>query len=395
MDTVSPAPSDKSPHIAYISLGDPHDRRPWSGGIWSMARALERHAGRVTCLGPADERLEVRIGSKIASLVRRVTGKRYAYQHSLFWARRRARFFERKLAGGQFDVIFAPAASSILAFLETAVPIISLSDATFAALCGYNEDFCDLLESSVRSGNELEKRTLGKSARAVYPSRWAADSAVRDYGMAPERVVVYPLGANIDDPPTRDEVLARPRGDVCRLLFLGRNWPRKGGPIALDALIELERRGIAATLTVVGCVPPLDTRHPRMEVIPFINKNDPDGRRRFRELLLSSDFLVLPTRMDCFGYVFAEASAFGLFSFATDTGGVPGAVRDGDNGCLLPFSAGGAEWAQAIAAQFSDGERYAAGRRQARAAFEERLNWDAWGERTAQLIREVLRERSR
>ena len=68
-------------------------------------------------------------------------------------------------------------------------------------------------------------------------------------------------------------------------------------------------------------------------------------------------------------------------------------VANGDNGRLLPLSAGGAEWARAIAKQFSDDERYMKGRLHARNAFEERLNWDAWGIRTAKLMREVMLEK--
>ncbi len=380
--------------IAYISLADPDDRRSWSGGIWSMARALERHAGEVTCLGPVNHQLlELKSGRLLASLAHTTTGKRYAPHHSLFWARRHARFFEQQLAGKKFDIIFAPAASSALAFLETDIPIISLSDATFAAMEGYYENYSELLASSRKAGHELERRTLEKSVRAVYPSPWAAESAVQDYGMPRERTAIYPLGANLDDTPTRDEALARHRGSECRLLLLGRDWERKGGDIALDALRELLQLGIPATLTVVGCRPPAGVEHPRMEVVPFVNKNEPAGRLRFRELLLSSDFLVLPTRAECYGYVFAEASAFGLFSFATDTGGVPGVVTNGDNGRLLPLLAGGREWAEAIAEQFSDHERYMPGRLHARNAFEQRLNWDAWGIRTAEIMREVLLEK--
>lgn len=379
--------------IAYISLADSDDRRSWSGGIWSMARALERHAGEVTCLGPVNhQRLELKSGKLLASLTHTATGKRYAPHHSLFWAHRHALFFEQKLTGNKFDVIFAPVASSIIPFLKTDIPIISLSDATFAAMEGYYENYSDLLESSREAGHELERRTLEKSARAIYPSPWAAESAVNDYGMPRSRIAVYPLGANLDEPPTRIEALARQRGSECRLLLLGRDWERKGGAIALASLQELLRLGISANLTVVGCRPPAGVEHPRMEVIPFVNKNEPAGRQRFCELLLTSDFLVLPTRAECYGYVFAEASAFGLFSFATDTGGVPGVITDGDNGRLLPLSAGGKEWAEAIAELFSDEELCMKGRLNSRNAFEQRLNWDAWGKRTAEIIRKVLAE---
>src|SRR5207237_7156448 len=162
-----------------------------------------------------------------------------------------------------------------------------------------------------------------------------------------------PFGANVDrdDVPKNDEVLSRrvTGGHGLNLLFLGVDWKRKGGEIAFEALLDLERRGIDAQLTVCGCVPPPEFRHARMHVIPFLDKNDKAQRERFVDLLWASDLLFVPTRADCSPIVFSEASAYGLPIVSTATGGVPEIVHDGENGILLPRSARGAEYAERIA----------------------------------------------
>src|SRR5207245_1514583 len=129
-------------------------------------------------------------------------------------------------------------------------------------------------------------------------------------------------------------------------------------------------------LIVCGCTPPEGVAHERLKVIPFLDKNDDKQRKELEQLLMSADFLLLPTRAEAYGLVFCEASAFGLPVIATNTGGVPEIVREGENGFLLPYEARGDAYAEVIARVYHNDERYAELVRASRAAFEERLNWD-------------------
>ncbi len=126
-----------------------------------------------------------------------------------------------------------------------------------------------------------------------------------------------------------------------------------------------------------------------MTVIPFIDKHDEKQRRRLGELYSLSDFLLLPTRAECFGIVFCEANAFGLPVITTDTGGVSGAVCNGENGFMLPLSAGASEYARLISEVWRDRAAYSSLAHSSRAAFEQRLNWDAWGTQVSKLLAEI------
>jgi glycosyltransferase involved in cell wall biosynthesis len=194
------------------------------------------------------------------------------------------------------------------------------------------------------------------------------------------------MGANLDSPPTPAELSAYAPSGRLRLLLLGVSWERKGGAIALEALKALRARGVDASLTICGCTPPEGVEDPQMEVIPFLNKNDPEQARRLRSLLINSDCLLLPTQAECFGIVFSEASAFGLPSIAPDTGGVATAVVDGVNGVVLPADASGGDYARALEALFHDGERLMALRRSSRRLYETSHNWDAWAQAVAPLV---------
>jgi glycosyltransferase involved in cell wall biosynthesis len=184
--------------------------------------------------------------------------------------------------------------------------------------------------------------------------------------------------------------LTRKTSPRCRLLFLAVNWIRKGGDIAFDTLLKLVESGVDAELIVCGCVPPHGVSHERMTVIPFLNKDDPLQLKTLTGLLLASDFLLLPTRYDCTPIVFCEANAFGTPVITTDTGGASGLIKNGENGFMLPPSAGGAEYAETICSVYRDDRRYAELRGSSRAAFEDRLNWNSWAIAVSRVLAEVV-----
>jgi glycosyltransferase involved in cell wall biosynthesis len=241
--------------------------------------------------------------------------------------------------------------------------------------------------------NLLSDLAIRKASLLVYASGWAAQSAIDDYHADPQQVHVALMGANFDNPPSKEIIEQKQKSQSCRLLFIGFDWQRKGGDIAFETLLKLEEEGIEAELIVCGCVPPRKYFHKRMKVIPYLDKNDPAQYKELEQLYLSSDFLLLPTRNECFGLVFCEANAYGLPVVTTHTGGVPEVVIDGINGFTLPLSARGAEYARSIASIYRDDLRYAELVKTSRETFDDRLNWDVWGMTVNTLITEMLEHR--
>ena len=108
-------------------------------------------------------------------------------------------------------------------------------------------------------------------------------------------------------------------------------------------------------LTIIGCIPPVAINEKDITVIPFINKhNEEAGLTALSISSVNSDFLLLPTRAECAGVVFCEASAFGIPSITTDTGGVSTYVEDGINGFALPLAARAEAYADKIEQYTSD-----------------------------------------
>ncbi len=373
---------NKSIKIAYLTVHfDPHVRgtwRSWSGTVYYIAQALQKHCGEVSYFKPV---LPCRRQKKIERITIRSTQflLKKQYTCDFFLASSYAKAGARWLANQSVDLIVAPAGATEIAFLKTDIPIVLVEDATYGQLTGYYPEYSNLLKRSIYERDIIQDRALKKASAVIYSSAWAARSAIEDYGADPAKIHVVPFGANLDEPPAREVVLARAKSERCRLLFLGVDWIRKGGDIAFETLLELEGLGVQAELIVCGCTPPQGVVHERMKIIPFLDKNDESQRKELEQLLMSADFLLVPTRADCTPIVLCEASAFGLPVITTLTGGVPEIVREGENGFLLPYEARGEAYAEVIARVYYDEERYAELVRTSRAAFEERLNWDAWG----------------
>jgi glycosyltransferase involved in cell wall biosynthesis len=266
------------------------------------------------------------------------------------------------------DLVFAPSSIPV-ACLECPQPILWWTDAVYDSMVGYYPGF---ERRNARRACEHERNAMQRATHVIYASDWAAGVARTQYPEYSSKISVIPFGANIEPVVVPERALQPPY----KLLFLGVNWQRKGGSIALEATKCLNRWGIPVTLRVVGCDPPAASHSQHLEPYGFVSKRTPEGRARLHELLVSSDLLLLPTRSEAAGIVFCEASAYGLPIVATDTGGVSTYVVDGINGVTLPSDATATHYASVIADILCNPGMYSRLSRGARGEYETRLNWD-------------------
>ncbi|WP_300673937.1 glycosyltransferase family 4 protein [Desulfoluna sp.] len=385
---MSPKPLARL-RIAVASPGDPFDRRTWSGSTYFMVKALEKHVGSVTWIGPLAIPLQV-WKKRLAQIRYRITDLRSYPERTLEASRHFAHCLEKRLQAESFDLLVAPAASVEVAHLESPIPLVYISDATFALMQEVYPIFSSLGETATTTEHHFEQAVIDRADLLIYPSHWAAQSAIQTYQAPQKKVRVLPFGANLDAPPLRETAMGRRVQGPLEMLFLAKEWERKGGEIALETLINLTEQGIDTRLTICGTTPPAGFHHNRMEVIPYLNKNLPDERARFQEVLNRSHLLLLPTRAECYGVVFCEAAAYGLPVFATDVGGIGTIVKNGVNGHLLPVHADGADFARLIKETVLDPTTYLRLNTESRRRYEEHLNWEVWGQTMASEISRLI-----
>jgi glycosyltransferase involved in cell wall biosynthesis len=150
---------------------------------------------------------------------------------------------------------------------------------------------------------------------------------VRDYGVDDRRISVVGGGANLpvpDTPPTP--------GPGTRLLFVGKEWERKGGDDLLAAFARLKQARPDVTLVLVGS-------SPSGEVPDGVTVLGAVPHERMLQLYIDADVLVIPTYAEPFGVSFVEALRLGMPCVGTTVGNQRWIIEDAGE-CVEPGDVG-------------------------------------------------------
>ena len=172
----------------------------------------------------------------------------------------------------------------------------------------------------------LNRDCFRRAVRVVAFSDWVKQGLVEDYEVAPDKVEVIRPGIDLErwQVPDRHRT---PGSGPLRVLFVGGDFRRKGGPLLLQAFaalddLDVELHVVTRKEVEVG---------PRCVVHTGLGPNSAELQALFEQ----ADVFCLPTDADTLGLVFVEAGASGLPCIATDVGAVPEVVRHGETGTVI------------------------------------------------------------
>lgn len=294
-----------------------------------------------------------------------------------------AKQLDRGASAGRYDALIVIGSESA-AFSETTVPLFSYGDSIFGTRVNAYSDQIEsaISRESIASGISIQKRAVEKLRAAFLSCRFAIDQAEKTfaYGFDSKKFEIVGIGANFES-ETRIE-RAAPAGDrPFHLLWIGRDWNRKGGARSLEVVRALRDRGIDAHLDAIGDVPPGgDAVRSR----GMLSARDPLQRAALLEAFEMSDAYILPTEADISPVAILEAASFSVPSIATAVGGIPEMIEDGVSGLLFPDYDPGV-WAERIAAQIRARSLPEMGLR-ARDRYERTGNWRSVAQRMLERI---------
>lgn len=363
--------------IALVSLGDATDPAVWSGIPHAVRRALTGLGAEVVDVGPL--RVPASALRHRAFVLARSVGRCYRYELDGPVIRAFGRQAADAIEGVDVDAVLSTSVLPVGA-LAPGVPVAVWCDATIENLAQTYADFTRMPRRQRHNAEAAERRGIARADVLAYASPWAAASAVDRFGADPARVLDAPFGAALEPELGFDvEGAIASRGtSSLHLVWIGADWERKRGELAVAIAGELVDRGVQVRLTMIGAGPPSG------EVLPpfvshrgFIGQRTAGGRALLSGVLRSAHFLLLPSRAEGFGIVVAEANAHAVPCLGADVGGIPGAIRDGENGRLLPVEAPAAAYADLALAALAEPAGYADLARRSHAAWRTRLNWTA------------------
>lgn len=178
----------------------------------------------------------------------------------------------------------------------------------------------------------LSRAVFDTARHLVTWSEWARQSLIRDYAIPPQKVTVIPPGV-IVSAWQRPQPRLRHQGLV-KLLFVGSNFERKGGPLLLEAFRQLRPAGVELHIVTRDPLP----AEPGLFVYAPMQPNSP----ALQQLYFDCDIFALPTYGDTSAMVLAEASAAGMAVVSTRLAGIAEVVLDGQTGILVPVGDGAA-----------------------------------------------------
>ena len=380
--------------LLYVCADRATDPLLWSGTVFNCLRALKGAGAEVAVFD------QIPFECPPALRVRHVFQKRFGSKiHYLQLEpailERAARRITARFAKGDCDAIFCPGTGvPVHAFLPAEIPVFCYLDATKQSWIRTYFGLDTLCRRSLRHVAEIDRRMLDHHTLTIFSSDWAADEARREYAPTPGRIAVVPFGANLDLPPMREEVtawIAARSTNAPRLLFLGKEWARKGGPEAVSVVRALRAAGFGASLDVVGCRPVLSSADQAFTRIHgFVDHHTPGGRAQLHELFRHAHALLFLSHAEAYGIALCEAAAFGVPAYASNVGGIPTIIRDGVNGWLAPAPISPAAAAATLGATFSSAAAYRKIAQASRDEFSSRLNWPVAGTRLLELVKTHL-----
>lgn len=230
----------------------------------------------------------------------------------------------------------------------------------------------------------LSQRMMEAATLLQAWSEWAKESAIHDYGIPPEKIVVNPPGVRLDfwkPAPERSTSSSRPPR---RILFVGGDFRRKGGHLLLEWFQHQQSGNYELHIV---------TRE-KVDSTPgvYVYQDMQPNSERLLSLYHQSDLFVLPSLGECFGIATIEAMAAGLPVITSDVGGVHDIVDVGRNGFIVANN-NVAELERAIGAVFADPQRQSAMGLQSRVIAEQRFNLRQNVQKTFTFLKQIADER--
>lgn len=362
-------------NIAYITTYDAEQPHSWSGtghAIMASLRARGHHVDNIVVRGSAWPYQGVaKLWHRRLGLRNYRIERRHAHLQSL------ASDAEKSLSLKTYDCVVSPGSIPI-SYLNTDIPIVIWSDATFLNMVDYYKSFSNLPVSNVVEAKDAEWAAFNRCSQVVFSSEWARDSLVDNYDVDRDKSTVIPFAANFPCLLAREDLLNhlnKKSYRACRLLFVGSDWKRKGGDFLLKIADEMVDMGVDVTVDVVGC-DAITTAPDYVRFHGFIATRMPAGRAILERLFLQAHFLVVPSEAECFGIVYAEASSYGLPTIAKNVGGVSSAVVSGENGILIDQNVAASDCANIIFKWYSDPVKYRELSLRSLDFYDQNLNWN-------------------
>ena len=310
--------------LVGLTLGDPFSRSSWSGINNSVFCRFKDRCEIVALLD-----LDLQGFNKYWSALKNFSIERRRWGNKLHqnpWAFKvRTEMAIRKLKeiSSEFDLIYQEGAM-FMPGEEPCVPFVSYHDSN-VILSSRGGVFAQGSHYGGKKFNQTiaqEKRVYENAALIFSMSDWLKRSFVHDFNIPEGKIITVYAGTNLEITDFEKDY------DGKTILFVGKNFERKGGETLLKAFRIVKREIKDAKLIIIG--PELNMNDDGISVKGLITDKD-ELIKNFKE----ASVFVLPSFYEPFGIVFAEAFALKNPCIGSNICAMPEIIEEGKGGFLV------------------------------------------------------------
>jgi len=367
-------------HLLLVTVEDPHNPRSWSGTPYNMLKSLEKNFDQVSVLSSPVPKKNL-LGGALRFFLGR---KKYPLWMTHAALKAYAKRLDETIKEKRPDAILCISSQHLVYAKELGLPVFMISDAPWIA---YKEAYKNYEELPLLANKyaKQEAAVAKKISGVIYPTPWACKEAKNRFGITQNKIKLIPFGANSFCQDSDEQVIHRinqRKLETLNFLFIGKDWERKGGPLALDIIKKINESGIKAILHIVGCNPIVATESiKQVQMHGYLSPSNHDDRIKMENAFKHADFFLVPSHAECFGLVFAEAQSYGLPCISLTSHGIPGVVEHKKTGLLYESSVSVKFMTEEIIELLKSRTDYINMATAARMKFKNELNWDYFGRR--------------
>lgn len=188
--------------------------------------------------------------------------------------------------------------------------------------------YSNISNDSLIKRNLLQKERYDSASRIFTMSKWLRDYLIQIEGYSKDKVIHVGGGINLD-PNTSTN-----KNNKNKILFVGRDFKRKGGENVLKAFEIVKSIKPDSELLIVGPSQDIEKEliNTNLEGVKFLGDLNKEDLKKYFEIC---DIFCMPSYFEAYGLVFIEALVYGLPCIANNKFEMKEFIKDGETGFLL------------------------------------------------------------
>lgn len=322
------------PSLLYLAEGSSETPQSWSGSSLGVVRALRALGAQVHTSDVLPGRLGRWLSIAASFHPDRKTWSARYHSGAVGELLRRSRARRAVRRHAEATAVVQNGATFDSAIPDRPLFIYCDANAIFAARGRPYSSVAALSETTLQRVIERERRVYQRATAVFTLSDALRRSFIEDFGVPPERVRTAHGGSNLPYTPG-DDVLSAARSGPPTILFVGKDFERKGGLDLLAAFREMRCQLPDARLVIAGANPPQAAGVDGVEIVGYVDPTR-TGPGSLSALYASADLFCMPSRYEPFGVVFVEAMLHGLPCVGARAWAMPEIIAENETGWLSP-----------------------------------------------------------